>query len=82
MSYHHYSPTPSGGLQATEEGTCNASESEATDTRIQRASASSSVKSALRLDPSTSSSIFNFEKHRMGPPMDPISGCSIDLAFK
>jgi hypothetical protein len=29
MSYHHYSPTPLGGLRATEEATCDASKSEA-----------------------------------------------------
>jgi hypothetical protein len=35
MSYHHYSPAPLGGLWATEEGTCDARESEATRTQVQ-----------------------------------------------
>jgi hypothetical protein len=65
MSYHYYSPLPSGGLWATKEGTCDTSESEATLTQIQRASASSYVKSALHLDPSTSSSVFNSRKCNM-----------------
>jgi hypothetical protein len=34
MSYHHYSLMPSGGLWATEEGTCDTSEFEATWTQI------------------------------------------------
>jgi hypothetical protein len=62
MSYHHYSPVPSGGLRASEEGTCDASESEATCTQIHRASASSSVESTLRSDPSTFISVFNSGK--------------------
>jgi hypothetical protein len=62
-SYHHYSPKPSGGLRATEEGTYDASKSEAVRTRVQRASTSSSVRSALCLDCSTSSSVFNYEKY-------------------
>jgi hypothetical protein len=38
-SYHrYYSLMPSGGLLMTEEGTCDASESEATRTQVQRAS--------------------------------------------
>jgi hypothetical protein len=62
ISYHHYYPTPSGGLRATKEGTCDARESEAVRTRVQRASASSSVKSTLHPDPSTSSSVSNSGK--------------------
>jgi hypothetical protein len=62
MSYHHYSPVLSGGLPASEEGTCNASESEAARTRIHRASASSSIESTLCSDPSTFSSVFNSGK--------------------
>jgi hypothetical protein len=62
MSYHHYSPTPSGGLWATKEGTCDANESEAACTQIQRASSSSSVKSVLCPDQSTSSLVFNSRK--------------------
>jgi hypothetical protein len=62
MSYHHYSPTPLGGLRAPKEGTCDASESEAMCTRIQRASDLSSVKSELHPDLSTSSSVFNSGK--------------------
>jgi hypothetical protein len=62
MSYHHYYAAPSGGLQATEGGTCDASESEGTHTWIQWASASSSIKSVLHPDPSTSSSVFNYGK--------------------
>jgi hypothetical protein len=53
MSYRHYSPAPSGRLRETEEGTCNTSESEATRTRVQRASTSSFVKLMLHLDMST-----------------------------
>jgi hypothetical protein len=56
MSYHHYSLTLSGRLLTTEEGTCDANKSESTRTQLQRAPASSSIKFALRLDPSTSSS--------------------------
>jgi hypothetical protein len=56
MSYHHYSPTLSGELRATKEGTCDTSESKATCTRVQRAPPSSSIKSVLRPDLSTSSS--------------------------
>jgi hypothetical protein len=44
-SYTRYSPMPSGGLRETEEGTCDASESKATRTQVQRASASSYIKS-------------------------------------
>jgi hypothetical protein len=62
MSNHHYSSTPLGGLWATEEGTCDVSESVAARTQIQRASASSSVKSTLFPNPSTSSSVFNSSK--------------------
>jgi hypothetical protein len=62
MSYHHYSPALSGGLRAAEEGTCDASESEVVRTQVQRAPTSFSVKSALRPDPSTSSSTSNFGK--------------------
>jgi hypothetical protein len=61
-SYHHYSHAPSRGLRADKEGTCDASESEAMRTHVQRASALSSVKSALRPDPSISSSVFSSRK--------------------
>jgi hypothetical protein len=55
-------PALSGGLQAIKEGTCDANESEATRTWIQRDSASPSVKSAFCLDLSTSSSVFSCGK--------------------
>jgi hypothetical protein len=55
-SYHHYSPTMSGGLHATEEGMCDSSESTVARTQVQTASTSPSVKPALRPDPSTSRS--------------------------
>jgi hypothetical protein len=45
-----------------EEGTYDASESKAACTRVQRTSTSSSVKSAMRPDLSTSSSVFNSQK--------------------
>jgi hypothetical protein len=58
-SYHHYySPAPSGGPQATKEGTNGASKSEAVHTQVQRASSSSSVMSVLHPDPSSSNSDF------------------------
>jgi hypothetical protein len=39
VSYHHYhSPVPLGGLWAIEGRTCDASESEAAHTQVQRAS--------------------------------------------
>jgi hypothetical protein len=56
MSYHHYYPTLSGRLWATDEGICNTSETEAMRTQVQSAPASSSIKSTLHLDLSTSSS--------------------------
>jgi hypothetical protein len=56
VSYHHYSPVPSGELQETEKGTCDASEYEVVRTQVQRASASSSVRFVLCSDLSTSSS--------------------------
>jgi hypothetical protein len=61
-SYHHYSPVSSGGLQAIEEGTYDTSKSEAACTRVQRATALSSIRSALCPDPSTSRSVFNSGK--------------------
>jgi hypothetical protein len=61
-SYHQYSPTLSLGLQATEEGTCDASESEATCTQDHRASTSSSIIPALYLDLSTSISACSSRK--------------------
>jgi hypothetical protein len=84
MSYHPYSPRPSGQLWATEEGTRDARESEATHTQVPRASASSSVKSALRLDPSTSSLVFTSRKGdtvATNAEWVPVSTCSVDLAF-
>jgi hypothetical protein len=57
--YHHYSPAPSGELRATEEGTYDASKSEAMRTRVYRAPVSSSVRSTLRPDPSTSGFFFS-----------------------
>jgi hypothetical protein len=62
MSYHHYSPTPSGGLRTTEEGRCDASKSEDGRTQIQRASASSNVKFALCPNLSTASSVSDSRK--------------------
>jgi hypothetical protein len=61
-SYHQQSPTPSGGLWAIEERTCSASGSESVRTWVQRASASSSVKSALHPDPSTCSLVYSSGK--------------------
>jgi hypothetical protein len=34
ISYHHYSPTPSGGLLSTKEETCDTTKSKATHTQI------------------------------------------------
>jgi hypothetical protein len=65
-SYHRcYSPAPSGGLQAIEEGTYDTSESKSSRTRVQRASASWSVRSTLPSDPSSSSSDFSSGKCNM-----------------
>jgi hypothetical protein len=58
----YYSLTMSGGLQMTEGATCDASESEAVRTWDQRTSASSFVRSALRLGPSSSRSDFSLGK--------------------
>jgi hypothetical protein len=76
MSYHDYSPMPSGGLWETEEGTCNTSESEAARTRVQRASSSSTIKSVLRPDPSTSSS------RKCRTPTGLVSSYGVDPAFE
>jgi hypothetical protein len=57
MSYRHYSPASLGGLQATEEGTCIAIKFEAMHNRVQRASASPSVKLMLRPDLSNPSAV-------------------------
>jgi hypothetical protein len=62
IGYHHYSLVLSEWSWATEEGTCDASESEAARTRAQRASTSSSVNPALRPDPSTSRSVSSSRK--------------------
>jgi hypothetical protein len=61
ISYHHYS-TSSGGSHATEEGMCDANDSEATHTQVQRASASSSIKPALCPELSTSRLVFSSGK--------------------
>jgi hypothetical protein len=65
MSYHHYCPVPSGGLHASKEGTYDAIESKAAGTQVQRASASSFVKSTLHPKLSTSRSVFNSGKCNM-----------------
>jgi hypothetical protein len=51
---HYYSSASSRGSQANEEGISDVSESEATLTMGQRASASSLLRSAPRPDPSNS----------------------------
>jgi hypothetical protein len=56
---HYYSFASSRGLRANEEGTSDASESEAALTKGERASAWSSLISASCLDPSNSSSSFS-----------------------
>jgi hypothetical protein len=48
---------PSGGLLGTDGRTYNASESEVRHAKIQRASTRSSIKTALHVDPSSSSSV-------------------------
>jgi hypothetical protein len=65
-SYHrYYSPAPLRAPRATKEGTYDTSEFEATRTRVQRSFASSSVRSALRLDPSNCGSGFSYGKCAM-----------------
>jgi hypothetical protein len=62
-SYHYYPlPMPSGGLRAIKEGAYNASKFEAARTWVQRASASSFVRSTLRPNPSTSRLVFSSGK--------------------
>jgi hypothetical protein len=55
VSYHrYYYPVPSGGMWATEGRTCDASEFEVARTRVHKASTSSSIRSTLHPDPSSS----------------------------
>jgi hypothetical protein len=56
VNYHHYnSLTPLGGLRATEGRTCDASQSEAGCTWIQRESTRSSIGKVMHPDSSSSS---------------------------
>jgi hypothetical protein len=87
MSYHHYPPTPLGGLRATEEGACDTSESEAVQTHVQRTPASFSIKSTLRPNPRSSSLASSSKKcdtiaTNAEWEMGPVSSCDIDPAFK